>query len=230
MPECPKIRIGLDDAGRGNIAGPLVITAFHHPDEKYLKYVNVRDSKGTDAAQRRKLKQKLERDGRAVVGYAAASAEWINQVGVDSAEAQCVRAAIDQLLTELAGRLAQTNAYQTNIGYSQVELLVDGNKNFPNLPPELEVQYVPKGDGYVPLISAASMLAGGKHDELMDDLAVAYPAWRFDLNRGHGTPAHAKKLYEDGPTPCHRLKSSRKRTATYALGLGLPLPRWLESA
>lgn len=227
-PTTGKILIGLDDAGRGTIAGPLVIAAVYHPEGGYLQRIGATDSKNTDAETRAMFKRKFAKDGRGRVGFGAADAAWINQVGTDDAEARCVRAALDQLL--LLFNAEREMKAQLPLTYGHFHLLVDGDKHYPNLPAELEVSYLPKGDGYVPLIAAASMLVSGKHDELMNELDRHYPTWEFARNRGYGTRPHVLKLIEQGPTPAHRQRASRTRAASYAIDHSLPLPSWLAGA
>lgn len=208
-----KYDIGIDDAGRGTLCGPLVIAAVHHPEPVRLQWLGATDSKKTDAARRRQFAKNARALPATVSAVASVGPDWVNRCGVDNAEATLVRSAVDQVVAGLG----------TTFG--NVRLLVDGSKLYPNLPPELEVHYLPRGDGYVPLIAAASMIAGHVHDQLMADLQAQHPDW--EIRRGYDNPAHILQLYERGPQPWHLDRACRTRITTHALKRGLPLPAWL---
>lgn len=211
--------IGCDDAGRGGIAGPLVIATVFHPDPKYLQHIGATDSKNTDEAARALFLKKLVNDGRGRWGYAAAEADWINKLSLDSAEAQCVQRAFQDLALKLPG-----------LSYPQLRLLVDGDKSFPNLPRELEVKYLPKGDAYVPVIAAASMVARALHDELMNKLAECYPGWGLERHKGYISDQHMEMLYKHGLQPFHRKRSAKTAICTYALKRRLLPPEWVKTS
>lgn len=218
MPK-PHFEIGCDDAGRGVIAGPLVIATLFHPDPKYLQHIGATDSKNTTEVQRSAFLRKLSKDERARWGYAAADADWINRLSLDSAEAQCVHRAFEDLARKLPA-----------IGYKQLKLMIDGNKSFPNLPRELDVEYIPRGDSYIPVIAAASMVARALHDGLMNQLALEFPGWSLETNKGHPSVPHLEMLYEHGPQRFHRKRAAKTAVCTYALKRRLPLPDWVKDA
>lgn len=217
MPK-PIYLIGGDDSGRGAVAGPSVLAMVYHPKPTRLQYLGATDSKKTDKETRARFVAKLKKEAGCLLAYAAASADWISTVGNDGAEADNAGSAFMQIHQAL--------------GYpelSALHLLMDGNKHYPTLPKGLRVDYLPKGDGYQPLIAAASMVAQFVQDQLIQDLHEAYPEWGLDVSNGYITRAHSAMIYEWGPQPFHRQGPARKAAITYALEHKLPPPGWLTS-
>lgn len=211
-----KIKIGVDEAGRGAISGPLVVCALHHPDPTKLLRMGARDSKTTDRDDRRAFMKKLQRDGQAVISVQVADSDWINAAGVNTAEAQKVMAA----MTEIVSRLS--------IPLERALLLGDGDKNYPNLPRELENIFRPKADAIEPLIMAASMVAKFVHDDLVDKIAAEYPDWGFESHRGYASPFHIEQLYKNGLLPIHRVRAASKTVFKYAAKRSVTQPDWLQ--
>lgn len=213
-----KIKIGVDEAGRGAIAGPLVVCAVYHPDPGRLLRMGARDSKTTDREERRKFFQRFERDGQGVFSVQVADADWINAAGVNTAEAQKVLAAI----TEITNRLG--------ISIEQTVLLGDGDKAYPNLPRELENHFKPKADSIEPLIMAASMIAKFTHDDLVDRIAELNADWGFETHRGYPSPQHIEMLYIHGLLPIHRVRAASKTVFKFTSKRSIPQPDWLKKA
>ncbi|MHA8087545.1 ribonuclease HII [Aquirufa sp. Wall-65K1] len=172
---------GLDEAGRGCLAGPVVAAAvilpmdFHHP------YLN--DSKQLNARQRQELKKDVERDA---IDYAIAEvdASTIDQINIYKASVKAMHLAVDQLKQR------------------PDHLLVDGNRfiNYPLIPHTCIV----KGDSKFFSIAAASILAKTYRDELMEKLALEYPEYGWERNAGYPTIAHRKAILSYGPCIFHR--------------------------
>ncbi|MHA8053630.1 ribonuclease HII [Aquirufa sp. OSTEICH-129A] len=172
---------GLDEAGRGCLAGPVVAAAvilpmdFHHP------YLN--DSKQLNARQRQELKKDVERDA---IDYAIAEvdASTIDQINIYKASVKAMHLAVDQLKQR------------------PDHLLVDGNRfiNYPLIPHTCIV----KGDSKFFSIAAASILAKTYRDELMEKLALEYPEYGWERNAGYPTIAHRKAILSHGPCIFHR--------------------------
>ena len=216
LPNDPhKLDVGMDDSGRSSIAGPLVLAALWHPEPRYLQYIGATDSKRTTPAERDLFVRKLERDARAKIGYATASPEWIDRCGVNQAEAYAVRSAFDQLALDL------------EVSYDDLRLLIDGGKSFPNLPTNLETHYLPGGDGYQPLIAAASMCARAMYDKLIRELHEQDPDWLLLKHWGAPTDEHRQLIYERGLKPWHRRKTAMSAVATYALKHRIRFPTWM---
>jgi ribonuclease HII len=213
-----KTKIGVDEAGRGAIAGPLVVCAVYHPDPGKLLRMGARDSKTTDRDTRRSFFKKFQRDSRGVCAVAVADSDWINQAGVNTAEAQKVMASV----TEISSML--------EIPLEQIMLLGDGDKNYPNLPEVLENIFRPKADSIEPLIMAASMIAKFVHDDLADAIAAKYPGWGFESHRGYSSPFHVEMLYNQGLLPVHRTRAASKSVLNSVMKRSLKQPEWLQKA
>ncbi len=181
--ECGGIVCGIDEAGRGPLAGPVVAAAVI-VDPKRLKRRVVRaidDSKALDRAVREALYAEIRAGAR--VGVGAASAAEIDRINILQATLVAMRRAVAALgvLPDMA--------------------LVDGNVA-PLLP--CACRTVVGGDGLSLSIAAASIIAKVTRDALMARLAMRYPGFGWESNVGYGTPAHTSALARLGPTPHHR--------------------------
>jgi ribonuclease HII len=187
-----RLLAGVDEAGRGPLAGPVVAAAVVLPDGVTL--AGVRDSKQLSPARREQL---------AVVIRAAA---------VDWAIAEASREEIDRLNILHASLLAMARAVAAlRVRPDAVE--VDGNRA-PELPGYAgRIITVVGGDRLRPAISAASILAKVHRDHLLDSLHQRYPDYGFDRHKGYPTPTHLAALADHGPCPEHRLSFAPVRRA-----------------
>jgi len=169
---------GLDEAGRGPLAGPVVAAAvvLAAPIE------GLADSKKLSARQRERLAMLIK---SSATGWAlgVASVEEIDTLNILQASLLAMRRAL--LSLPCAPALA----------------LVDG-LHLPELP--CPARALVGGDGLEPAIMAASILAKVARDTLMDDLHAHYPVYGFARHRGYGTAVHLAALREHGPCPAHR--------------------------
>ena len=193
---------GVDEAGRGALAGPVVAAAVILPPRPRLR--GLADSKLLTPAARESL-------------YARIRAQAV-AVGVGRVEAAIVDAAnvLQATLMAMAQAVAALHA-QPDI------VLVDGTI----VPPlALASRAIPHGDALVPAIAAASIVAKVTRDRLMADLAGRFPAYGFDRHKGYGTAAHQAALERHGPSPIHRISFAPVRAVVDAcdrrLQLGLP--------
>ena len=172
---------GIDEAGRGPLAGPVVAAAvILHPGRSIA---GLRDSK---------LLSERERDRLAVdirVHAVAWSVAW-----ADVAE-------IDRLNILRATMLAMRRAFD-GLSVQPEEAWIDGDR-CPAL--GCTMRAIVKGDRDVAVISAASILAQTARDALLVELDGRYPAYGFAHNRGYGTPEHLSALAQHGPCPAHRM-------------------------
>ena len=178
---------GVDEAGRGPLAGPVVAAAviLSKPRPAGLD-----DSKKLKAERRAELEAAIKRRCHWAVGV------------VDVAE-------IDQLNIFGATMLAMTLAVEAlcaKIGCDPLEVLVDGNLTPHGRRAEWRWRARPivGGDALEPCISAASIIAKEHRDALMREAALAHPHYGWDRNKGYGTPDHLAALREHGPSPLHR--------------------------
>lgn len=186
-----RIVCGIDEAGRGPLAGPVCAAAVILPRELDLAAAlpGLNDSKKLSDARRRELFEKIK---VVAVGYgiAFASAEEIDEINILQATFLAMARAAAQLpeKPDLA--------------------LVDGNRE-PDLG-GIPVETLVGGDGRSASIAAASILAKVTRDDLMIRLAEAYPQYGFEIHKGYGTKRHYAALEEFGPSPAHRRSFLRK--------------------
>jgi len=171
---------GIDEAGRGPLAGPVVAAAVILDPSRPV--AGLRDSKLLSARQRDRL----------AVEIRAVALAW--SVGeADVAE-------IDALNILQATMLAMRRAFE-GLAIAPGEAWIDGNRC-----PELActMRAIVKGDRDVAVISAASILAKTARDAMLDQLDGQFPAYGFAHNRGYGTPEHLAALARHGPCSAHR--------------------------
>jgi ribonuclease HII len=172
---------GIDEAGRGPLAGPVVAAAVVFP-ASYRPIRGVRDSKLLSPAARLRLAV-LVRERALAVGVGAASVHEIDSLNIRRATILAMRRALDRLSVRPA------------------HILVDG------LPvPELGAPHeaIVDGDALCHSIAAASIIAKTVRDRLMQRLAQYHPAYAWVTNMGYGTPEHLAALAEHGFTAHHR--------------------------
>lgn len=174
-----KALAGIDEAGRGPLAGPVVAAAVILPDEHGI--IGLDDSKKLTAKKRANLE-------------AAILEKTIYYIAL------CDESEIDSINILQATMLAMTRAAE---GLSQRpdHILVDGNR----LPKwDFQGEAVIGGDAIHPCISAASILAKEYRDRMMIAAAEKYPEYGWERNKGYGTAEHMTALKKYGPTPLHR--------------------------
>lgn len=189
---------GLDEAGRGALAGPVVAAAVIFPfadDRLAAELAGVDDSKRLSARRRERILDEIT--GRAVA-YATGSAgpTHIDQHGIIAA----TKAAMYEALTALA---AQPEG-----------LLIDGRLQLAQSP--LPQRSVVRGDSLSLSIAAASIVAKVTRDRLLLDYDRQYPAYGFARHKGYGTPEHLAALDQHGSCPLHRLSFSPMRRSWFA--------------
>lgn len=175
---------GLDEAGRGPLAGPVVAACVFVPVEKRGLgfWDDVNDSKKLTAKKRDTLFDYIRE--HCVYGIAEASVDEIDQMNI-------LRASL----------LAMKRSFEVMGGKGEWVALVDGNQK-PPLP--CTIQTVIKGDSISRSIAAASILAKVTRDRVMEDLCRQYPMYGWSKNAGYGTALHLSALREHGITAHHR--------------------------
>lgn len=181
-----NILCGVDEAGRGPLAGPVFAAAVILPDGIYIDGLN--DSKKITEKKREKLFDVIKENA---VAYCIASVDEkeIDRINILQATFLAMNKAVDglQIKPDIA--------------------LVDGNQN-----PHLKVpcQTVIKGDAKCASIAAASILAKVSRDRFMLEKAKEYPQYCFEKHKGYGTKLHYEKLIEYGVSPIHRQSFLKK--------------------
>ena len=180
---------GVDEAGRGPLAGPVYAAAVVlGPDARIL---GLDDSKKLSARARDRLDQEIRTQALAWA-VASASAAEIDALNILQATLLAMRRAVLEL----------------NVGLAEV--LVDGN-HCPHVP--WNVRAIVRGDSLIPEISAASILAKTARDRLMLELDRRYPPYGFARHKGYPTKNHVDALMQHGPTPEHRRSFAPVRAA-----------------
>jgi ribonuclease HII len=176
----PGLMAGVDEAGRGPLAGPVVAAAVILDDLKPIK--GLADSKVLTATKRERLFDEI-RAKALCCSIAEASAEEIDRLNILQATLLAMQRAV-------AG-LRLKPAY----------VLVDGNR-LPVLP--MPAEAIVKGDAKVPAISAASILAKVTRDRQCEAMHASHPEYGFATHKGYPTPEHLAALREHGASPWHR--------------------------
>ena len=173
---------GIDEAGRGCLAGPVVAAAVVFTDYEKIP-AGVNDSKALSHEKREILRQKIIAEPSIKWALGVVSAEEIDRSDILRATWKAMRLAVEQLIPP-----AQF-------------ILVDGNpvKGLP-----LPSQNIVKGDANSASIAAASILAKTYRDDMMDEFEKQYPGYGFAEHKGYGTARHLEALQNLGVTPIHR--------------------------
>lgn len=172
--------VGVDEVGRGSVAGPLMVCAVCLPDEPIIWGLN--DSKKLSAARRELLAEEIAEHAIAI-GFGQVPAADIDSMGM----AQALRCAV-------ADAVADT-------GLTPDCVLMDGNP-LHAVPGERDVVH---GDATVACIAAASIVAKVTRDELMVELDAEYPGYHFAQSKGYASPEHIAAIKERGLTEQHRV-------------------------
>ena len=175
-----KFICGVDEVGRGPLAGPVVCAAVILPLDDIIEGVD--DSKKLTASKREKL------------------SEIILEKAI-ACHISCVQPQIiDEINILQATRLCMKNAVE-GLNVTPDFVLTDGNMT---LDIDIPQSSIVKGDANSYLIGAASIVAKVYRDKLMDEYAIKYPAYAFDKNKGYGTAVHIAAIKSAGLTPIHR--------------------------
>ncbi len=181
---------GVDEAGRGPLAGPVIAAAVVLDD--HHRILGLRDSKVLTPVARARLERCIQQQAVAwAIGRA--EAEEIDRLNILQASLLAMRRAIDGL------------------GLGPLQTWVDGPEA-PSTP--FPVVCVIRGDALVPAISAASVLAKEARDREMRALDVRYPGYELAAHKGYPTPRHLDALRRLGPSPAHRLSFGPVRLCT----------------
>jgi ribonuclease HII len=176
------VEAGVDEAGRGCLAGPVYAAAVVLPDDYRHPLLN--DSKQLSDRQRRQLREVIERDAVAwAIGIC--SPQEIDQINILNASILAMHRALDGLASTVQA------------------VIVDGNR----FKPWCDKPYttIVKGDGKMMAIAAASILAKTYRDDCMIELSKEFPQYQWQQNKGYPTKAHRDAIRQYGLTPHHRL-------------------------
>jgi ribonuclease HII len=181
-----KYICGVDEVGRGPLAGPVVCAAVIMPLDDIIEGVD--DSKKVSPKKREKLSTLIKQKA---IAYAICGIEpqKIDEINILEATKLCMKAAIESL--------PQTPDY----------VIVDGNMTLDIAIPQ---RFIIKGDANSYSIGAASIIAKVYRDNMMVEYAKEYPVYGFEKNVGYGTAAHIQAIKEYGLCPIHRRSFTKK--------------------
>ena len=172
---------GVDEAGRGPLAGPVCAAAVILPEGLIIEGVN--DSKKLSEKKREKLFD-VVKEQALCYSIAFATVEEIEEINILNATMLAMKRAVEGLTKP------------ADFAY------IDGNK----VPPlSIPAEYIVKGDARSMSVAAASILAKVARDRLMLSFAEEYPQYRFEKHKGYGTKLHTDMIKEYGPSPIHRM-------------------------
>ena len=172
---------GVDEAGRGPLAGPVVAAAVILPNA--LPPFPFRDSKTISHERRVILHDWLFASG-AAIGIGIVEPDEIDRINILQAALLAMRIAVERLTPP------------------PDKILIDGNQLIPRF--GIAQEAIVKGDAKIPSISAASIIAKVTRDRIMGELHAQYPQYGFDKHKGYGTKEHRDALLKHGPAAIHR--------------------------
>lgn len=176
-----KAVCGVDEAGRGPLAGPVCAAAVILPENTIIDGVN--DSKKLSEKKREALFDVIKSSARTYC-IAYATVEEIESMNILNATMLAMKRAVEGL--------------DVKADYA----MIDGNR-LPDL--NIDSEFIIKGDAKSMSIAAASILAKVSRDRLLREYAKKYPEYQFDKHKGYGTKAHIEALKKYGPCPYHRM-------------------------
>lgn len=197
------VLFGVDEAGRGPLAGPVVAAAacykrhdFQIPENMEKEFVFIRDSKTVSEKKREEMFAIISEHFD--VGVGIIHPETIDRVNILQATFLAMKEAVGDIQ-----RKVRLNAPLQGTDPASILLLIDGNQKIPNL--SLAQETVVGGDRIVKSIAAASIIAKVTRDRLMNEYDVQFPQYGFKKHKGYGTKMHMEALQKYGPTPIHRI-------------------------
>ena len=194
--ESDKVIVGIDEAGRGPLCGPVVAAAvvFRESEEvlsKLPEWAFIRDSKKLSEKQRERMFDFVME--HSFVGVGVMHADTIDRVNILEATFLAMKSA----LSALKKKTPNTNNQE------RWRVFVDGNQLIPNI--SIEQHAIVDGDNLLKVIAAASIIAKVTRDRMMCEYDKEYPQYGFAQHKGYGTKAHMDALRKWGPCPIHRM-------------------------
>lgn len=180
-----KFVAGIDEAGRGPLAGPVVAAACILPANFRMWYLN--DSKQVPKDTREKLYKKLTTHPEIFYGVGMASEKEIDEINIHQASLLAMKRALEALTIK-------------------PDYIIADGRHLPEMPDaeSFGAKAIVKGDADTLSIAAASIIAKYTRDKIMDELHDKYPQYLFNQHKGYGTRLHLEMLQLHGPSPIHR--------------------------
>ena len=193
---------GIDEAGRGPLAGPVCAAAVVLGGNFPCEMLN--DSKKLSPAKREELRQSIL-DNALTWGIGWASHTEIDSINILQASLLAMKRAFEEMLKNLYQK--QIDQKQTLLSGENLSVIVDGNK-LPDIPVPSKAgscKAIVKADAQIPEVMAASILAKTERDSYMDKMAKKYPQYGYDKHKGYPTKAHREAVLKHGPSPIQRV-------------------------
>lgn len=197
----PKYIIGIDEVGRGSLAGPVLATALALPKNLRIKIGNlskIKDSKHLSRLQREILFNHLKNNRKVTYVTSRVTPKIIDRINITRAANRAATRAFLRLANSHRGIAARAKTLLDGGLYLDLKTLV-ANGYIPN------PKTVIRGDLKINAIKLASVVAKVTRDRYMMKLHQKYPQYGFDKHKGYGTKKHKKTIIKYGPTPHHRL-------------------------
>lgn len=189
--ECKNNIVGVDEAGRGALAGPVVVVACYvliaHDKNK-----SIRDSKKIPESERCKIYKNIIQDPTVYYEYISIGSTVIDNINIWQATAKGMRESVELLYSRLRKKLLKCEG-----------VIVDGPNN-PNIPVQVPVKCIIKADDNVYVVQMASIIATVIRDNLMIQYDNVYKGYHFARNKGYPTKYHTNKIIKYGPIDIHR--------------------------
>ncbi len=199
--ETSPIIIGVDEAGRGCLCGPVFAGAVSFKNKSKFKSV-YKDSKLLTAEKREYFFEEILKSHFVGIGFAThVEVDRVNILQATFLAMQRAVLNLENILNQNESSLNNNTSDHQNLSR---HILVDGNQRIPNLK-NFDQTTVIKGDRLIPEISAASIVAKVSRDRYVDQLDLKYPEYEFSKHKGYGTETHRNKIKELGPCPEHRI-------------------------
>lgn len=192
-----KYYIGIDEVGRGSLAGSVCAAAVLSPSLKKIKNgKTIKDSKKLSEKQRSDWFKHIDKNF--FWAFGKVSEILIDKIGIEKANFLAMEKALNNLLKK------------KKINLKKTLLLIDGNRLNNYQLQTINHKLIVKGDEKVPLIAAASIMAKVLRDKLMKKLHLRHPKYNWRENKGYGTKLHFKAIKHFGLSPLHRKSFLKK--------------------
>jgi ribonuclease HII len=190
--------VGIDEVGRGPLAGPVVVCALLMPAGLKFDRKGLRDSKKLTETSREDWVRKIEKHPDISYALARISPKTIDRINISKA----ANLAAFRAFTRLAAKM--------NLTAKNCSVYLDGGLYLGNGSGRLPGKTVVKGDETIPAVSLASIVAKVRRDATMVRHAKDFPGYGFEVHKGYGTAMHLKALRRIGPSSAHRLTFLKK--------------------
>ncbi len=183
--------IGVDEVGRGPLAGPVTVAVAMIPREFSFGETRPNDSKKISEKKREEWFLYAKEHSDIFYATSNVSSRMIDKIGISKATILAVKRSLEKL----------SSTWKTDIQVEQVEILLDGLLHAPE---QYKQKTIIKGDEKEPIISLASIIAKVTRDRMMVEISKKYPQYGFESHKGYGTKKHYESIKKYGILDIHR--------------------------